>query len=90
MSLAFYVYKPQSIRLDKSFGRAIPLKICMMFAVMDLIEQGPAPIESLRQLNLLDTFVVAKLSQAIINEKAVNIIYTSLSNGRASASFYCR
>lgn len=40
MSLAFYVDKLQSIRPDKSSGRARPHKVCMMFAVMDLIEQG--------------------------------------------------
>lgn len=40
MTLAFYNDKLQSIRPDKSSGRAKPHKICMMFAVMDLIEQG--------------------------------------------------
>lgn len=40
MTLAFYNDKLQSIRPDKSSGRAKPHKVCMMFAVMDLIEQG--------------------------------------------------
>ena len=40
MSIALYVDKLQSIRPDKSSGRARPHKVCMMFAVMDLIEQG--------------------------------------------------
>ncbi|TLU65295.1 HNH endonuclease [Thalassotalea litorea] len=40
MTLAFYNDKLQSLRPNKSSGRASPHKICMMFAVMDLIEQG--------------------------------------------------
>ena len=40
MTLAFYNDKLQSLRPDKSSGRAKPHKVCMMFAVMDLIEQG--------------------------------------------------
>ncbi|NMH60655.1 HNH endonuclease [Alteromonas ponticola] len=40
MTLAFYYDKLQSLRPDKSSGRAKPHKVCMMFAVMDLIEQG--------------------------------------------------
>jgi predicted restriction endonuclease len=40
MTLAFYNDKLQSIRPDKSSGRAKPHKVCMMFAVMDLIEQS--------------------------------------------------
>ena len=40
MALNFYIDKLQSIRPDRSSGRAKPHKVCMMFAVMDLIEQG--------------------------------------------------
>ena len=40
MTLAFYNDKLQSISPYKSSGRAKPHKVCMMFAVMDLIEQG--------------------------------------------------
>ncbi|MEP4891931.1 MAG: HNH endonuclease [Aliiglaciecola sp.] len=40
MSLSFYVNKMKSIRPDRSSGRAKPHKVCMMFAVIDLIEQG--------------------------------------------------
>lgn len=39
------------------------------------------PVEAPLQLNVPDIFIVAKLVQAIINEKAVSIIYTSLSSG---------
>lgn len=40
MTLTFYKNKLQSLRPDKSSGRARPHKVCMMFAVMDLVEQG--------------------------------------------------
>lgn len=40
MTLSYYIDKLQSIRPDKSSGRARPHKVCMMFAVIDLIEQG--------------------------------------------------
>ncbi len=39
------------------------------------------PVEAPSQLNVPDIFIVAKLVQAILNNKAVNVIYTSLSNG---------
>ena len=39
------------------------------------------PVEAPSQLNIPDIFIVAKLVQAVINQKAVNIIYTSLSSG---------
>ncbi|NQY88697.1 MAG: WYL domain-containing protein [Colwellia sp.] len=47
----------------------------------DAINDVQFPIESPSQLNIPDIFIVAKLSQAIINQKAVSIIYTSLSSG---------
>jgi len=50
----------------------------------DAINDIQFPIESPSQLNVPDIFVVAKLSQAIINKKAVSIIYTSLSSGSAA------
>lgn len=50
----------------------------------DAINDIQFPIESPSQLNVPDIFVVAKLSQAIINQKAVSIIYTSLSSGSAA------
>ncbi|MGQ8366861.1 HNH endonuclease [Glaciecola sp. 1036] len=40
MSLAQYAEKFQSLKPDKSSGHAKPHKVCMMFAVMDLIELG--------------------------------------------------
>lgn len=39
------------------------------------------PVEAPSQLNIPDIFIVAKLVQAVINQKPVNIIYTSLSSG---------
>ena len=39
------------------------------------------PVESASSLNVPDIFVVAKVVQAIINKKAISIIYTSLSSG---------
>jgi hypothetical protein len=47
----------------------------------DAISDTTFPIESPSQLNVPDIFIVAKLVQAIINNKAVSIIYTSLSSG---------
>jgi predicted restriction endonuclease len=40
MSLSYYVAKLESIRPDRSSQRAKPHKVCMMFAVIDLIEEG--------------------------------------------------
>jgi predicted restriction endonuclease len=40
MSLSYYVSKLESIRPDRSSQRAKPHKVCMMFAIIDLIEQG--------------------------------------------------
>jgi predicted restriction endonuclease len=40
MRLTYYVNRLQSLRPDRSSGRAKPHKVCMMFAVMELIEQG--------------------------------------------------
>lgn len=39
------------------------------------------PVEAPSQLNVPNLFIVAKLIQAIINQQAVSIIYTSLSSG---------
>lgn len=39
------------------------------------------PVEAPSRLNLPDIFIVAKLVQAILNCKAVSVIYTSLSSG---------
>ena len=39
------------------------------------------PVESPSSLNVPDIFIVARLVQAILNNKAVNVIYTSLSSG---------
>lgn len=40
MSLSYYVDKLKSIRPDRSSGRSKPHKVCLMLAVIDLIEQG--------------------------------------------------
>ena len=42
------------------------------------------PVEAPSQLNVPDIFIVAKLIQAILNQKSVSVIYTSLSSGSAS------
>jgi hypothetical protein len=47
----------------------------------DAIGETNFPVESPSQLNVPDIFIVAKLVQAIINNKVVSIIYTSLSSG---------
>lgn len=39
------------------------------------------PVDSPSSLNIPDIFIVAKLVQAILNNKAVSVIYTSLSSG---------
>lgn len=39
------------------------------------------PVESPSSLNVPDIFIVARLVQAILNNKAVSVIYTSLSSG---------
>ena len=39
------------------------------------------PVESASSLNVPDIFVVAKVVQAIVNQKAMSVIYTSLSSG---------
>lgn len=39
------------------------------------------PVDAPLQLNVPDIYIVAKLVQAIINKKAVSIIYTSLTSG---------
>ncbi|OUS23571.1 WYL domain-containing protein [Thalassotalea sp. 42_200_T64] len=39
------------------------------------------PVDAPSQLNVPDIFIVAKVVQAILNNKTINIIYTSLSSG---------
>lgn len=41
------------------------------------------PVEAPSSLNVPDIFIVAKLVQAILNKKAVSVVYTSLSSGSA-------
>ncbi|MCY7296441.1 WYL domain-containing protein [Alteromonas sp. a30] len=53
----------------------------------DAINDTPFPVEAPNQLNVPDLFVVARLSQAIINQKPVNLIYTSLSSGSGAREF---
>lgn len=53
----------------------------------DAINETCFPVESPSQLNVPDIFVVARLSQAIINQYSVNIIYTSLSSGSGVRDF---
>lgn len=50
----------------------------------DAIGDISFPIDAPSQLNIPDIFIVAKLVQAILNKKPVNVIYTSLSSGSAS------
>ncbi|WP_105190031.1 WYL domain-containing protein [Pseudoalteromonas sp. T1lg48] len=47
----------------------------------DAIGDITFPVEAPSQLNIPDILIVAKLVQAVINHKAVSIIYTSLSSG---------
>lgn len=42
------------------------------------------PVEAPSQLNIPDIYIVARLVQAVLNKKAVNVIYTSLSSGSAA------
>ena len=50
----------------------------------DAISDINFPVEAPSQLNIPDIWIVAKLVQAVINKKAVNVIYTSLSSGSSS------
>jgi hypothetical protein len=50
----------------------------------DAISDTSFPVEAPSQLNIPDIFIVARLTQAIINQKPINIIYTSLSSGSAA------
>ena len=47
----------------------------------DAIGDISFPVDAPSQLNVPDIFIVAKVVQSILNNKAINIIYTSLSNG---------
>jgi len=40
MSVQFYIDKFQTLRTDRSNGHAKPHKVCLLFAVIDLIEKG--------------------------------------------------
>jgi hypothetical protein len=42
------------------------------------------PVEASSQLNISDILIVARLVQATINKKSVNVIYTSLTSGSGS------
>ena len=50
----------------------------------DVIGEVAFPVEAPSQLNIPDILIVARLIQAIINQKSVSIIYTSLSSGSAA------
>jgi predicted DNA-binding transcriptional regulator YafY len=50
----------------------------------DAIGDSHFPVEAPSNLNVPDIFVVARLVQAILNDKVVSIIYTSLSSGSAA------
>ena len=50
----------------------------------DAISDTSFPIESPSPLNVPDIDIIAKLSQAIINNKPISVIYTSLSSGSAA------
>jgi len=50
----------------------------------DAIGDTLFPIESPSPLNVPDIDIIAKLSQAIINNKPISVIYTSLSSGSAA------
>ena len=50
----------------------------------DAIGDTKFPVEAPSSLNVPDLMIVARISQAIFQNKAINIIYTSLSNGSNS------
>jgi len=50
----------------------------------DAVGDVDFPVEQPSQLNVPDINVIAKLSQAMVNVKAVSIIYTSLSSGSSA------
>lgn len=50
----------------------------------DAIGDLSFPVEAPSQLNVPDIFVVARIIQAILNDRAVKVIYTSLSSGSAA------
>lgn len=50
----------------------------------DAIGSTSFPIETPSPLNVPDIDIIAKLSQAIINHKPINVIYTSLTSGSGS------
>lgn len=50
----------------------------------DAIGDNKFPVEAPSALNVPDLMIVARISQAIFQNKAVNIIYTSLSSGSGS------
>lgn len=50
----------------------------------DAISDTKFPVEAPSSLNVPDLMIVARISQAIFQNKSVNVIYTSLSSGSAS------
>ncbi|HAI72649.1 MAG TPA: WYL domain-containing protein, partial [Alteromonas australica] len=46
----------------------------------DAIGDIEFPVESASSLNVPDIYIVAKIVQAIVNNKSVSVIYTSLSS----------
>jgi hypothetical protein len=50
----------------------------------DAIDDTEFPVEQPSQLNVPDINIIAKLTQAMLNDKAINVIYTSLSSGSGS------
>lgn len=50
----------------------------------DAIGDMHFPVEAPSSLNVPDIFIVARLVQAMLNQRAVSIIYTSLSSGSAA------
>lgn len=50
----------------------------------DAIGDSHFPVEAPSNLNIPDIFIVARLVQAMLNNKAVSIIYTSLSSGSSA------
>lgn len=53
----------------------------------DAITELTFPVEAPSQLNVPNIFVIAKLTQAIMNKHAVSMIYTSLTSGSNAREF---
>ena len=50
----------------------------------DASDEVTFPVEAPSQLNIPDIFIVARIIQAIINQKPISVIYTSLMSGSAA------